>query len=144
MPGLEMRTNQENDFRVRMIGAGTIQTHPQLVAFACPRRADIGVRVMTVDAPRRENSFRETIFPRPPDVIHDLVAAIFYDGFAYARSDRVEHFVPTDTFPFTFAAFASALQRIKNAIRIGNLIECSRTLRAIASAAARVLRIAFE
>src|SRR5205807_9579705 len=46
--------------------------------------------------------------------------------------------------PFSFAAFSGALQRIENAIRIGNLIERGRAFGAVASAASRILRIAFE
>src|SRR5207247_4622542 len=106
--------------------------------------ADVGVRFVPVNAPRRENSFRESIFAGTPDVIHDLVATIFDDGFANARGDIVEDSIPTDAFPFTFTAFARALQRIKNAIGIGDLIQRRRTFGAITSAAPRILRIAFE
>src|SRR5258706_10379207 len=134
MAGFEMRANQQNDFRIRMIGAGTIEPHPQLIAFAGARRANVGVRVVTVNTPGRENALSKTIFPRPPDVIHDLVTPIFDDRFPDTPGDGVEYLVPTNALPFTLAAFTGALQRIKNPIRIGNLIQRRRTLHAIAPA----------
>ena len=80
--GLEVGADQQNDFRVRVIRAGPIEPHPKLVTFARSRRADVGVRVVTVNAPGRQNAFRESIFAGPSDVIHDLLAAIFDDRFA--------------------------------------------------------------
>src|SRR5260370_41798958 len=71
MAGFEMRANQQNDFCVRVIRTGTVETHPQLITFARTRRANVGVRVVPVNTPRRENSFRETIYPRPPAVAND-------------------------------------------------------------------------
>ena len=53
-----------------------------------------------------------------------------------------QHCVPP-TRPISFAAFPGALQRIKNAIGISNLIEGCRPL-AITPARTRVLRITFE
>src|SRR5712692_5207715 len=116
MPGLEMCADQQNDSRVCMIGAWAIESHPQLITLARSRRADVGVRVVTVHAPRRENSFRKSVFARTSDVIHDLFTAIFDDRSTNSSSDVIEHFVPTDALPFSFAALSRALQRIKNAI----------------------------
>ena len=80
----------------------------------------------------------------PADVIHDLVAPLFLKRFAHSRGDIVEHFVPSHAFPFAFAAFADAFQRIANALRIGHLIERRRTFGAVSAAAAGMFRIAFE
>ena len=99
---------------------------------------------MTVHAPRGKNAFRESILTGSPDVIHDFIATIFDDRFPNSGGKIIEHFIPTDAFPFAFAAFSRALQRIKNAIRIVDLIERRRTFGAIASARSRILRIAFE
>ncbi len=140
MARLEMRADQQDDFGVCVIGTGTIETHPELITFAAAGRANVGVRVVTVNAPGGEDAFGETIFTGPPDVIHDLVATIFDDRFANSRGDVVERFVPGGAFPFSFAAFAGALERIKNAIGIVNLIERCRTFGAVASARARDAR----
>ena len=102
------------------------------------------MRIVTVNAPRRENAFGESIFAGTPDVIHDFVATIFDDRFANAGSDIVEDSIPIDAFPFTFAAFARALQGIKNTIGIGDLIQGRRTFGAVASATPRILWIAFK
>src|SRR5438046_7486505 len=99
---------------------------------------------MTIDSPRGENSFRESIFARPSDVIHDFVATIFNDRFADPRSDLIEHFIPAYAFPFSFSAFSGALQWIKNAIRIRYLVQSRRSLSTIAPSATGILRIAFE
>src|SRR5712692_6163880 len=89
MPGLEMRADQQNYFRVCMIGAWAIESHPQLITLARSRRANVRVRVVTVHAPRRENSFRKSVFARTSDVIHDLVATIFDDAPADSGSDVI-------------------------------------------------------
>ena len=102
------------------------------------------MRVVTIDAPGRKYAFRESIFARPADVIHDFVFAIFDDSFANSRSKIVEHFVPTHALPISCTALAASLQGIKNAIGVGNLIERGRTFGAVAPAAARILWIAFE
>ena len=77
-------------------------------------------------------------------MIHDAVRPSFGDGTSNARGDIVEDSIPIDAFPFTFTAFARALQRIKNAIWIGDLIQGRRSFGAVASAAPRILRIAFK
>src|ERR1043165_1078093 len=102
------------------------------------------MRVVPVDTPGRENPFGEAIFPGTSDVIHDLTFAVFDDRFPNSSSQIVKHLIPTNALPFPFAAFAGTLQRVKNAIRIGNLIERRRTFRAIAPAAPRIFRISFK
>ena len=99
---------------------------------------------MTVDTPRREDAFSEAVFTRATDVIHDFIAAIFHDGFSNPCCDVFKRFVPTDTFPFSFTTFPGALQRIKNAIGIGDLVECRGTLGAVAPARSRMFGIAFK
>jgi hypothetical protein len=99
---------------------------------------------VAVNSPGSENAFCETIFARPPDVIHDLMTAVFHDRFANARGENVENFVPRCLFPFPFTAFTRAFQWIENAIGIGDLVERCRALGAVSPARARVFRIAFE
>src|SRR6185436_7400635 len=99
---------------------------------------------MTVDSPRCENAFSESIFTRTTDVIHDLVPAILNDCFADASRNVVERFVPGRLFPLAFAAFAGAFERIKDAIRIVNLVKRGRTLSAVTPARAGMLRIPFK
>ena len=102
------------------------------------------MRVVAVHAPSRENSLRESIFARPPNVIHDLVATIFDNRLANPRRNIIKRLVPTDAFPFSFAPFASALQRVKNAIWIVDLIQRRRAFGAVAPARSWILRIPFE
>src|SRR6266571_9565635 len=84
MTRFEVGTDQQNDFRICMIRTRSIEPHPQLITFACPRRADVRMRVVTVDSPSGENTFGETVFAGAADMIHDLLTAIFDDGFAYS------------------------------------------------------------
>jgi len=96
---------------------------------------------MPVDSPRRENTFGKAVLTGPADVIHDLVSTVFNDGVTNARGDRIEHFIPRGAFPFALAASSGAFEWEENPIRIGYLIECRRTLGAIAPARAGMLRI---
>ena len=102
------------------------------------------MRVVPVNAPRRQNPFRKSVFTRTPDVIHDFALPIFDDRLAYPRSEIVKHRVPTNALPLSFAAFANALQRIKNPIRIGNLIKRGWPFRTVAPARSWILRITFK
>jgi hypothetical protein len=88
---------------------------------------------VTVNSPGGENAFSETIFTGTADVIHDLVAAILRRSLCECARRCVERFVPGGAFPFSFAAFAGAFEWIKNAIRIGYLVECCRTFGAVAA-----------
>src|SRR6266496_5834464 len=102
------------------------------------------MRVMAVDAPGGEYALGEAIFARTTYVIHDLLTTILDDRFSDARCEFVEHLVPTHLHPFSFTSFACSLQRIEDAIRVVDLIECRRTLGAIASARTRMFRIPFK
>src|SRR5262245_50881930 len=127
-----------------MIRAGPIESHPKLITFTRARRTNICVRVVPIYAPGCEDPLRESVFTGPPYVIHDLALAVFDNRFAYSSREIVKHLIPRNAFPFSFATFAHTFQRIKNPIRIRNLIERSRTFRAVAPARSRILRIAFK
>src|SRR5437588_6448089 len=101
-----MCADQQNHFRVCVIGTGPIESHPELITFACARRTDVRVRVVTVDTPRGKNALRESIFTGTPDVIHDFVFAIFDYRFTNSRSEIVEDCIPTHLLPVSLAAFA--------------------------------------
>src|SRR5215813_3009072 len=116
-----------------MVRARAIQTHPQLIAFATPRRANIGVRVVAVDTPGGKDSLRKTVLTGAADVIHDFLSPVINDGFADASRYVVERLVPTNLLPLAGAAASGSLQRVKNAIRILNLIERRRAFRTVAS-----------
>src|ERR1044071_5521971 len=139
-----MSAAEQNNFSVRVIRARPIEPHPQLIAFARARGTNVCMRVVSVDAPSGENPFGESIFAGTPDVIHDLALAIFDDGFPNSRREIVEHIIPTNAFPIPRTALTGSLQRIKNAIRIVDLIERRRPFSAVTSTASRILGIAFE
>src|SRR5581483_4504884 len=52
--------------------------------------------------------------------------------------------VPRDALPLAGATFAGAPQRVEDPVRIGDLVERRRPLRAVAPARARVLRVALQ
>ena len=99
---------------------------------------------MSINTPGGEDTLGETVFTGSPDVIHDLVPAIFKDRFANAGGDIIQNPVPGHLFPFTFTAFADAFEWIKNAIRILNLVKCCRTLGTVAPARSRMFRVTFK
>src|SRR5438876_3207263 len=78
------------------------------------------------------------------DVVDDFVAAAFDERLADARGEVVEHLVPGDALPFGFAAIADALERIKDALGVVDLIESRGPLGTIAAAAARMGGVALE
>src|SRR6266850_3170529 len=128
-----------------MIGRRPIDARPERIPCTGTGGANVGVAVMPVDAPGVKDPLMiEQLMARPADVIHDLVASIFFQRFAYSCRDVVENFVPAHSFPFSLSPLSHTLQGITNALGIGDLIERRWPLGAIASSAAGVLRVAFE
>ncbi len=73
-----------------------------------------------------------------PDVIHDLVFAIFGKRESNASGQIVEDVIPGHPLPLPFAALARPSQRIKDALRVIHLIDGRRPLGAVAPPAAGV------
>src|SRR5436190_20402662 len=80
----------------------------------------------------------------PPDVVHDLGATIFLECLADARGDRADHLVPRHSLPLAAAARTDAAHRVEDALRIGDLVQRRRALRAVAPARAGMMRVALE
>src|SRR6266850_2509441 len=109
-----MRADQKDDLCVCMVGAGPIHSHPVLVPGTAARRANVCMRVVTVNTPRGENTFGESIFAWTAYVIHHFVIALLDNRLANASGYVVKRFVPTNANPFTFASFAGPLERVQN------------------------------
>src|SRR5512132_2581795 len=128
-----------------MIGRRAIDARPECIPCAGSGGANVGVAVVPVDAPGVRNPLMiEQLMARPADVIHDLVASIFFQRFTHPCRDVVENFIPAHSFPFSFSPLSHPFQGITNALGVGDLIECRRPFGTVASAAAGMLGIAFK
>jgi hypothetical protein len=58
------------------------------------------------------------VVTRPADVIHDLFAAAFLDGFPDARGEGFQDFVPGGALPLAAAARSGALHGIEHAVGV--------------------------
>jgi len=58
MARLEVRADEQDNFCVCVVGAGAVETHPQLITFPAARGADVGVRVVPVNTPGGEYGVR--------------------------------------------------------------------------------------
>ena len=144
VPGLEVRRDQEDHLGVREVARRAIVAHPRLVADACVRRADVGVAVVAVDAPRLEHPLGVAVLAGPADVVHDLVAAVFFEGGADAAADLVERLIPRDPLPLTAAASPDPLHRVQDAFGVVDLVLRRRALGTVAPPARGVLGVALE
>src|SRR5690606_19763774 len=90
------------------------------------------------------HALREPVLARPPDVVHDLVVPILFDGPADARRDVLQCFIPADLHPLPLAPPPRALQRLEDAVGVGDLVQRCRSLCAVAAARAGVLGVALE
>src|SRR6202051_5417809 len=97
------------------------------------------MRVVAVDAPCLRGAIHKVVLSGASHVIHDFFASIFLEGFADARSESLQHFVPRSPRPLPAPARPRPLHRIQNSIRIMNLSDRSRTFRATPPAAGRWL-----
>ena len=77
MPRLQVRRDQQYELRVAVIRRRTIRTLPDRVTESRTRRADVRMRVVTIDAPRLKYAIDESLVPRTTDVVDDLIASIF-------------------------------------------------------------------
>ena len=139
-----MRADQEDHLGARVVRARPVDAAPELVARAGARGADVGVRVVPVDAPGGHDALGEAVLAGPADVVHDLLVPILLHRRPNPAGDVVERLVPADLLPLAVAALADPLQRVEDAIGVGHLVERRRSLGAVAAARAGVLRVAFE
>ena len=144
VPGLEVRRQQQDRPRVRVVGRRPVRARPQEMPQPRRRGADVRVAVVAVDAPRLQHAVGVAVLARPADVIHQLVAPSLHDRLADPAADVGERLVPRHPLPLAFAALAGAPQRIKDAIGILELVRSDDPLRARAPAAARMHRVAFD
>src|SRR5260221_5217527 len=101
MSRLKMRAQQQNKSRPRMVRREMIVPLPQVVSKPGRRRANVGMAIVTIDAPRLQHAIHVSIRARTPNVIHHLIAALLDQRLADASSDVVEHSVPRGAFPLT-------------------------------------------
>ncbi len=102
--GLEVRADEEDDIGIGVVGTRPVPSHPELIAGACARGADVRVRVVAVDAPGREDALRIAVLAGAADVGHHLVLPPLHDRAADARGDVVERLVPGHARPRVVAA----------------------------------------
>src|SRR5689334_13089897 len=128
-----------------MVRRGPIHAVPERVARARARGADVGVAVVAVDPPGMEHPLQiDELVAGAAEVIHDLLRPALDERFTNPSRDVVEHLVPRHALPFAAAPRAVAPHRIENALGVLHLIERRGALGAVASATARVQRVALE
>src|SRR5262249_23217649 len=128
VPRFEMRGDQEDELGVRVIGTRPIVGLPDGVAETRPRRADVRVTVVPVDAPRLQHALDVAFMSGPADVVDDLVTPSFLQSLADACRDQLDSLLPADRLPLAFAARADAPQRMEDTIRVIDLVDGRRPL----------------
>lgn len=106
--------------------------------------ADVGVGVVAVYAPGLEHAVHVALVAGASDVVGHFVLAAFLQGVADAPGDVVEHGIPGDALPLALAAFARALQRVQDAVGVGDLVDSGRAFGAVAPAGGGVVGVALE
>ncbi len=142
--GLQMGADQKDHLGPSMIGTGAVDTGPKLIAGPGSRRADVGMRVVGIAAPGGHHALGEAILAGTPDVVHDLFVALLLHGLADPRRHIIHGLIPADALPFPLAAGAGTLERVEDAIGIGDLIQRGGALGTVAASRARMFRVALE
>ena len=127
-----------------VVGVRAVHAHPERVARARRRRAYVGVRVVAVHAPCRDDSLGVPVLARTPHVVDHLVAPVLLDGSADTPGDIVQRLVPRHLFPLALAPVAHALEGLQDAVGVVDLVEGGGTLRAVPPTAAGVQRVALD
>ena len=142
--GLEVAGQQQDEPCVGEVGRRAIVAHPHRIAGASAGGADVGVAVVTVDAPRAQRALHETVLARAADVVHDLVVPVLLNGGPHPERDVAERVFPGHLRPLATSAGAAALQRVEDPFGVIHLVERRRALRAVAASGTGVRRIALE
>jgi hypothetical protein len=141
---LQVGRDQVDHVGVGVVGAGSVDSHPQLISHPGARRAHIGMRVVTVDTPGGHDPLGEAVFAGTSHVIHHLVGPALGDGVAHPSRDLVEGLVPVDLNPLALAPFPGSFQRIEDPVGIGDLVDGGRPLGAVAAPRPGMLGVALE
>src|SRR5262249_13224880 len=141
---LEVRGEEEDEPRPRVVRARPVVAGPERVAQ--PRRggADVGVRVVPVDAPGLEHAVHVALVAGPPDVVEPLVVPALLERRTDARADLLEHLLPAHPLPAALTALPGALERVQDALGVLYLVDGRGALRAVPAARGRVQRVALE
>src|SRR5947209_6794081 len=100
--------------------------------------------VVAVNAPCTKYALHIAIMPRSAYVIHHLVAAVLNDGGPNFAGKRFQYFVPGRAIPLAFSTLACTLERIQDAFGVIDLVDSGRSLGAVTSSTARVIRITLK
>ena len=99
---------------------------------------------MAIDAPRLQHPVGVAFVPGAADVVDHAVARAGIERVADFCRDFVQRLFPRDALPLARTALALALQRVKDALGIVNLVDGRRPLGAVTAAAGGMRRVAFE
>ena len=94
MTGLEVRRQEQDRLRVRVVRRRPVVPTPEKMSEPRGRGADVRMAVVTVDPPRLQDAVGVAVLAGTADVIHDLVTPILENGFSDSRRDVVERLVP--------------------------------------------------
>ena len=141
---LQVGADQVDDRGVGVVRAGPVDAHPELEAGPAAAGADVGVRVVPVDAPAGQHPFGVPVLTWPAEVHHDLVAPSLHQRGPDPGRQRVQGLVPADPLPPAAAARPGPLHRVQDPVRVGDLVERGRALGAVAAARAGMLGVTLE
>ena len=127
-----------------VVGVRAVHAHPEGVSRARRRRAYVGVRVVAVHAPGRDDPLGVPVLARTPHVVDHAVAPVLLDGSADTPGDIVQRLVPRHLLPLALAAVAHALEGLQDAVGVVDLVEGRGALRAVPPPAAGVQRVALD
>ena len=142
--GLQVRGEQQDHLGVRVVRRRAVVAAPGGVAQSGTRRADVGVAVVAVDAPRQQEALGEPVLAGPTDVVDHAVATVGLDRGADPGRDIVERLVPGAPLPPTGAALADPPERVQDPLGVVDLVDGRRALGAVAAARPRVRRVALH
>ena len=83
MSSFKMRTQEQDETRVGVVGRRAIETMPESVPGACAGRTDIGVTVVAVNAPGMQHPLVvDYLVSGAPHVVKDLVVTALLESAA--------------------------------------------------------------
>ena len=127
-----------------VVGIRAVHAHPEGVSRARRRRAYVGVRVVAVHTPCRDDPLGIPVLPGASHVVDHPIAPVLSDRRADAAGYVVQRLVPRDLLPLVIAALAHALEGRQDAVGVVDLIYGCGALRTVSPPTGRVQRVPLD
>src|SRR5210317_1981070 len=140
----KMGRAKENHLGIGVVGARPVVVMPEGVPCTGTGTADVGVRVVAVNAPCLQHTVRVALMAWTSDVVNHSVASTGVQRCTDFSGNVVKDFVPCHLLPLPLTTLSDPLERVKNAFSVVDLVDGRRSFCTVSASASRVMWVPLE